>query len=189
MDIPVTLIGRRQDVAETEAARDIARPVANLAPGHWEFRARVPTGQYVESITASRGPSRRPIKAERAADWFEIFIEPRFPARIRITVSDQAAQIDGRVMADSNKPVPGAPVYLWPVLESARRSLSGPVQALADTDGHFHFDSLPPGDYRILASFDVYEIDEGIMELSRAATVHADALQTAKVDVGVWIAP
>jgi hypothetical protein len=91
-------------------------------------------------------------------------------------------------MTDS-KPVPGAPVFLWPVADSARRSLSGPLQALSDTEGRFRFDSLPPGDYRALASFDVNEIDEELIEMSRAAVVHAEASQTANIELPVWIAP
>jgi hypothetical protein len=80
-------------------------------------------------------------------------------------------------------------VFLWPVAESSRRSLSGPLQALSDTEGRFHFDSLPPGDYRALASFDVNEIDEELIEMSRAAIVHAEASQTANIELPVWIAP
>ncbi len=143
---------------------------------------------YVESITNFRGAPRRPWKAERVSDWYEVFIEPRFPSRIRITLSDKVGQIAGRVMTDG-QPVPGAPVFLWPVAEAARRSLGGPLQILADTEGRFRFDSLPPGDYRLLASFDVNEIDEELMELSRAVVVHADASQTANIELAVWIAP
>jgi hypothetical protein len=92
------------------------------------------------------------------------------------------------VTADG-KPSQGAPVFLWPVAESARRSLNGPVQTLSDTEGRFRFDSLPPGDYRVLASFDVNEIDADLIELSQAAVVHASASQTATVDLAVWVAP
>jgi len=106
----------------------------------------------------------------------------------RKEVTDQAGEIAGRVMADS-KPAPGVPVFLWPLAESARRSLSGPLQGLSDTDGRFRFDSLPPGDYRILASFDVNEIDEELMETSHAVVVHAGASQTATIELPVWMAP
>jgi hypothetical protein len=187
-DIPLTLTGRRQDLSEAEAEREIARPRTTLAPGHWELRAHPPAGQYVESIASLSAAPRRPWKAERASDWFEVFIETRSSPRIRITVSDQAGQIAGKVMADS-KPVPGAPVFLWPVADSARRSLSGPLQGLSDTEGRFRFDSLPPGDYRMLASFDVNEIDEELIEASHAVIVHAEASQTANVELTVWIAP
>jgi protocatechuate 3,4-dioxygenase beta subunit len=83
----------------------------------------------------------------------------------------------------------GAPVFLWPVAESARRSLNGPVQTLSDTDGRFRFDSLPPGDYRVLSSFDVNDVDQDLIELSQAAVVHADASRTAAIDLKVWVAP
>jgi protocatechuate 3,4-dioxygenase beta subunit len=187
-DIPLTLTGRRQDLSEAEAEHDIARPRSTLAPGHWELRAHPPAGQYVESIVNLRSARRRPGRAERASDWFEVFIEARSGSRIRVTVSDQAGQIAGKVMTDS-KPVPGAPVFLWPVAEASRRSLSGSLQALSDTEGRFRFDSLPPGDYRMVASFDVNEIDEELVELSRAAIVHADASQTTNIELPVWIAP
>ncbi len=185
--IPMTLMGRRQDLADSEAVREITGARTTLAPGHWEFRARVPPGQYVESIVATRGSNRRPWQAERLSDWFDVFVEPRFPSRIRVTVSDQAGQIGGKVVAEG-KSLPGVPVFLWPVQESARRSLSGPLQVLSDTEGRFHFDGLPPGDYRLLASFDVNEVDEEVLELARAVIVRADASQTATVDLTVWIA-
>lgn len=187
-DIQIVLSGRRQDLSETEPWQEITRPRTTLAPGQWGFRARAPSGQYVESIINLFGQPRRPSRIERPSDWYEAFIQARTGSRIRITVSDQAGQIAGRVMAES-KPAPGAPVFLWPVADSARRSLGGPLQTLSDTEGRFRFDSLPPGDYRLLASFDVNEIDEELLEASRAAVVHADALQTANTELTVWVAP
>jgi len=187
-NIPVRLTGRRDDLSETENEHEIKGPRTTLAPGHWELSAHPPAGQYVESITHLYGAARRRSKVERDSDRYEVFIEARNTARIRITVSDQACQIAGRAMTDS-KPATGAPVFLWPVAESARRSLSGPLQVLSDTEGRFRFDSLPPGDYRLLASFDVNEIDEELIEASHAAAVHAEASQTAAIDLPLWIAP
>lgn len=186
--IPVTLVGHRQDLSETETENVIKMPRTTLAPGHWEFRARVPSGQFVESITNLQAAPRRPWKAERDANWYDTFVDSRGYSRIRITVSDHAAQVAGQVLSDS-KPVPGVPVFLWPVAEPARRSLSGYLQTLCDTDGRFRFDSLPPGDYRALSSFDVIEIDEDLIELSRAGVIHLEASQTASIELKVWIAP
>ena len=108
--------------------------------------------------------------------------------------TDMAAMIDVMARAFAVKAagrlrVPLLLVFLWPVAESARRSLSGPLQVLSDTEGRFRFDSLPPGDYRLLASFDVYEIDEEVIELSGAVVVHAEASQTVTIEAPVWIAP
>jgi hypothetical protein len=192
LDIPLTLLGRRQDLAEVENEQEISRPRTTLSPGHWEMRARVPAGQYVESIVAQRGSPRRTWSVDHPPDWFEVFIDTR-STRVLITVSDQAGQITGKVTADKltgdGKPVAGAPVFLWPLAESARRSLNGPVQTISDTDGHYRFDSLPPGDYRVLSSFDVNEIDQDLIELSQAAVVHAAASQTATIDLTVWVVP
>jgi hypothetical protein len=188
VEIPVTLTGRRQDLAETEPMREIKGPRTTLAPGHWELRAHAPAGQYVDSIANLRGAPRRTWNAAHASDCYEVFIGTGYPSRIRITVSDQASQIGGKVVADG-KPVPGAPVFLWPVAESARRSVGGVLKALSDTEGRFRFDSLPPGDYRALASFDVNDIDEELMEASRAVAVHAEASQIADVELPVWVAP
>ena len=187
LNIPITVFGRRQDLAEVETEQEIKLPRATLSPGHWEMRAVVPAGQYVESIEAQRGSPRRSWSVEHPPDWFEVYIDSRYN-RIRISVSDQAGTITGKVTSDG-KPAPGAPVFLWPVAESARRSLNGSLETLTDVDGRYRFDSLPPGDYRALASFDVNEIDQDLMELSQAAVVHANASLTAKVDLTVWVAP
>jgi hypothetical protein len=187
-DVPLTLTGRRQDLSETETVRQIKGPRTTLAPGYWELRAQLPPGWYVDSIVNQRSAFRSRRKAQQASDWYEVFIEPRVPARIRINVSDQAGQIAGRVVAEG-KPVPGAPLFLWPVAESARRSLGGPPKSLSDIEGNFRFASLPPGDYRLLASFDANEVDEESIEASRAPLVRAEALKTATIDLPLWVAP
>ena len=104
-------------------------------------------------------------------------------------VADRAGQITGKVMTDG-KPAVGAPVFLAPVSDAARRSIGGPyLIVLADTTGQFHFESLPPGDYRMLASFDVDELDDDLLGLSRAVLVHCEAGQTVTMDLPVWVAP
>jgi hypothetical protein len=105
-----------------------------------------------------------------------------------ITLSDRAASLQGAVMKDA-KGVPGAPVFLWPIDEAARRSLHGYRESIADTDGHFSFAGLPPGDYRMLATFDLADIDDEKLEEARAVTVHVDAGASASTELNLWIAP
>jgi hypothetical protein len=188
IDLPVRLTGRRQDLTEAGTEREIKGRPPTLAPGHWEFRAQAPRGHYVESVENLNSRPRRLRRVERASDWYEVFIEARRWTTILVTVSDRTARIGGRVAADG-KPVAGTTVFLWPVAESARRSLGGAPQTLSDTEGRFQFDSLPPGEYRVLASFDVNELDEELIETSRALTVRTEASQTAVIDLPVWIAP
>ncbi|MGI8742699.1 MAG: hypothetical protein ACR2NN_09035 [Bryobacteraceae bacterium] len=69
-NIPITLTGRRQDLMETAPAREITGQRVAFASGHWGFRARVPAGQYVESIVNLRGAPRRSVRAGHAtAGW------------------------------------------------------------------------------------------------------------------------
>jgi hypothetical protein len=186
-DVPVNLTGRRLTPAGGEAMQEIKGPRAALAPGYWELRAHAPLGFYVEAIanTFGAGHRRRP---EQAANGFEIFIDQRYPSKIRVSLSDQAARISGRVVKDG-QPVIGAPVFVWPEAESARRSLGGAVQLLSDTAGQFRADSLPPGSYRLLASFDVDEVDEDTIEISRAPSVRAEPSHATAIDLPLWVAP
>jgi protocatechuate 3,4-dioxygenase beta subunit len=189
LDIPLVVFARRQDLAVTDAVKEIRTARAALDPGHWEFRAQVPDGQYVESITNYWGGSRRAFRAEtRPRDWFDVFIESRAPARIRISVSDRAGEISEIVRAEGQA-APGAPVFLWPVEEAARRSLGGSKQMLTDTEGRFRLGSLPPGDYRVVASYDITEIDEELLELSRARVIRVEASQKTAVELDLWMAP
>jgi hypothetical protein len=186
---PISLTVRRQDPAGPGAELEIKTSQNTLQPGYWEMSAHTGPGQYVESITAGfGGGSRRSWRRERPTDWFEVFIEGRSQTSIRVVVSDKGGEITGSVQAEG-KPVPGIPVFLWPVAEQARRSLRGQLQALSDVNGQFDFKSLPPGDYRVVATFDLTEADEESMDLARAVTVHVDPSQTANAQLVPWVAP
>jgi hypothetical protein len=59
----------------------------------------------------------------------------------------------------------------------------------SNTEGRFSFDSLPPGDYRMLSTFDVNEIDAELMQIAGAVLIHADALQTTTIELPAWTGP
>lgn len=183
----ITLIARRQDLSETETPKEYKGSTLILAPGNWALRASAPDGLCLDSITAMNRP-RRPVTPERDPDWFEVFIEPRGFGSVRVKLSDQCGLISGQVIT-AGKPLAGAPVFLWPTKDAQRRSLGGPQQAIADVEGRFRFRNLPVGDYRLVASFDFNEIDEELVELSRAITISAQANQTAVADLPLWTAP
>lgn len=185
---PITVIGKRQNLAESEPEQEITLPRTRLAPGHWDLAARVGGGQYVESISTFGAIRRETGNAGQPPDWFTIFLAARNATRITIVVSDQAAQVEANVL-DAGNPVPGAPVFVWPIDEAARRSLHGYRIALADVNGHCHFDGLPPGDYRVFASFDVSDIDDEIIDQASAQTVHADPSRVSSIDLPLWLAP
>jgi hypothetical protein len=186
-NIPVTIFGHRQDLSDSDADREIPMR-AMLAPGHWEFTVRTPPGTFVQSMTNPATIRRSQLAAIHPPDWFDLFIETRNASQVTIVVSDQAATLQGSVTQDT-KGVPGVPVFLWPMDESARRSLHGWRETIADIDGRFKFDSLPPGDYRVLATFDLTEIDEEKLDEAHAITVHVDAASSATAELAVWVAP
>jgi hypothetical protein len=188
VNFPVTVTGRRQDLYEAGAELEIPTPHATLLAGHWEMSAQAGSDKYIESISNNRGEVRREGQPEKSIEWFDIFIEARNNSRVRITVADKAAQITGGV-SNEGKAVPGAPVFLWPLAESARRSLKGYRMVIADTDGKYHFEGLPPGNYRLLATYDFTEIDEAGMDEGLAITVRAEESQTTSADLALWIAP
>ena len=66
---------------------------------------------------------------------------------------------------------------------------AGMEQMLTDADGNFKFDSLPPGDYRLLSTFDITELDEEVLDEAQAATVKVDASQKSTLELAVWVAP
>jgi hypothetical protein len=188
VNFPVTVTGRRQDLYEAGAEQEIPTPRATLLAGHWEMSAQAGSDKYIESITNGRGDLRREGQPEKSVEWFDIFIEARYSGRIRITVADKAAQITGSVITEG-KAVPGAPVFLWALAETARRSLKGYRMVIADTDGKYHFEGLPPGDYRLLATYDYTEIDESAMDEGAAITIHAEESQRTQADLPLWLSP
>jgi protocatechuate 3,4-dioxygenase beta subunit len=184
----ITLSGRREDLSNLDEARAIPIPKAPIAPGNWEISATPGSGQYIESIANTFNRRRRAWKVDLSADAYDVYIEAGYSGRLVVSISDKAAQITGAV-TNEGAPVAGAPVFLWPVSEQARRSLRGWRSMLTTADGKFHFDGLPPGDYRMLATFDMSEVDADTMEEARAVTAHTAASQTKTIDLALWSAP
>jgi hypothetical protein len=182
---PITLLGHRQDLSDLEKDQPIAMR-GPLAPGHWLMSARVGATQYVESITGSGFVrERRPVQP---SDAFDVMIGTGY-ARIVVTISDRAAETEGSVVGADSKAIPGAPVFLWPVTEASRRSIGGAKRVLTDSSGHYEFDGLPPGDYRVLATFDISEVDEEILDAAHVSVTRLDLGQKLTADLPLWIAP
>lgn len=186
---PIRMSGRRQDLSNLDEERAILSPKTALPPGHWEMSGFLEPGQFVESITNSFATPRRTWKIDRPTDAHDVFLDisSRF-ARLLVTLSDKAAQLEGSVTRDGTA-VAGVPVFLWPVTEQARRSLRGWKTMLTTADGKYRFEGLPPGEYRLLATFDLTEIDADTMEEARAVTVQTAASQTKSQELTVWSAP
>ena len=188
-NIAVKLAGHRQDLSGASPERDITTPRALLEAGTWEITGQAGPGMYIESITGSRSGARRARDFTPPPDAFSVFVDTSFPSRVRVVVSDQAGKLGGVVKGADGKVVPGAPVFLWPVAEAARRSLRGSLMALTDVDGRYQFEGLPPGDYRLVATFDLSEVEEASFEEAKAAAIKVDASRQTNGDLLLWNAP
>ncbi len=133
----VKLIGRRQNLSETGSLLEITAPHANLDPGFWEMRANVPPDHYVQSIMNVRTGRQDRRNSVSPPDWFQVFIDAGRQSIIRVTVSDHACKITGRVITEA-RPSPGAPVFLWPVGERQRRSLGRRLQETTEPKARFN---------------------------------------------------
>ena len=183
----VKLFGRRDDLSGQGNVVPILLPRPMLAPGYWEINGYAMPGKYVESISNNSRMQRPAWRAERPAEWHDVFVDTQ-NARLRVVVSDKAARLSGAVM-DRGQAVPGAIVFLWPMEDSARRILGGARQLVADVAGKYDFEGLPPGDYRILATFDATEATWELLEEARAPTVHVEAGAVRNEPAPLWIAP
>ncbi len=194
--IPVTLTGRRDDLSELEQPHPIKTPRTALPAGHWDIwgdirgdiQGSAGPGQYIESIGPQIPPVARAGTEQPPDDSFRVLIQNRPGMSVRVVVAQPAAAIAGSVAKDGN-PVPGAPVFLWPVADEVRRQLGGARQIFSNTDGKFRFEGLPPGDYRLLTSFDVREVDAEIVDLANAVKIRAEASESAAVELPLWLAP
>jgi hypothetical protein len=187
--IPVMLTGRRDDLSELEPPQQIKTPRTTLAAGHWDIQGSAAAGQYIESIGTPLTPQQIRAGAEQLpSDAFRVLISNRPGMSVQVVVAEPAATISGSVVSQG-KAVPGVPVFLWPVKDETQRQVGGTRQILSNTDGTFRFDALPAGDYRLLATQDVSEVDEEILILANAPTIRAEASETAAAELGLWIAP
>jgi hypothetical protein len=183
--IAVTLTGRRDDLAEVEQPRTIRTPRDTLPPGHWDIQGSVGPGQYIESIGPAAQPVNRAAAEQQPDDAFRVLIANRAGMSVRVVIAEPAGTIAGSVVKEGN-PVPGAPVFLWPVTDEVRRQVGGARQILSNTDGKFRFEWLPPGDYRLLATFDVREVDTEILDQAKAVGIHVAASETPVVELALW---
>ena len=83
----------------------------------------------------------------------------------------------------SVQPGAGITVVVQNVATGVKRTLT------PDANGRFSFPGRPPGDYRILATFDQTTMDFETLEEARAGVIPISAGQTTNVELTNWLAP
>jgi hypothetical protein len=114
----------------------------NVAPDHYR-------------VNVQGGPETAYVKAVKfgSVDATEdgIDLSNGVTGTIEIALSQESAQVDGRVVGDDGNPVAGVTVVLVP--KSRRYSLF--KEMTTDQQGSFSFKGITPGDYKVLAWEDI----------------------------------
>lgn len=131
---PEAAIGRRIDLYEASPFVELPARRTAVLPGTWEIRAAPANDRYAEPRTE--------------------YILPAAYKPLRTLITGQGGRLEGSV-----KSSPGIFVMLWAVTAPNQNILGGPRQVIADIEGRFAFPGLPPGDYRLVASYDQAALD------------------------------
>lgn len=174
---PVSVSGsvvmRRVDLAGVVETREVqlsaGRAQVILPPGWWEVAGNLPLPNFIDRVFPSwrRGGVARAIAHP---DWHEVQIEPHFSGDLNVSIASKAGGVDVRVI-DQEKPVPGIPVFLWPVQPDVRRRSQGPRRLDANSKGEVRFVGLAPGEYRVVASFDLDLVDQETVDAAQAPAI------------------
>ena len=111
-----------------------------------------------------------------------------------LVIAANPGLLEGRVINDSNEPVPGAVVTLFANTPSERLYRTDMYRVTStDTTGQFQVQGLPPGDYKVFAWEGVENgswMDTNFLVSyeSRGRTVHIEEGKTSRTDLPV-IAP
>ena len=122
-----------------------------LPPGYWEVAGTLASPLYLSAVhPLFRISQPRPTAHP---DRFEILHDSRWPD-IVLRARSGVSSLSGRVV-DSGVPAAGIPVFLWPADADTRRLARGTRTTTANSRGEFRWEGLPPGQYRLGASFDL----------------------------------
>ena len=184
----VTLTLRRVDLAGVAESRTVTmdeQARVPMAPGWWEVSGTMPAPYYLSGAS----PTYRQMEPRPSAhpDWFEFLLTDR-SSSVGLRIANQSGNLAGKVM-ENQKPVAGIPVFLLPVTAETRRRAGGQRTIAATSDGEFRFEGLPPGDYRVLASFDYDDVDDEVMFAANALAIKVEAGATARTDLAPYLAP
>ncbi len=172
--VPVNIFARRADLAGPSAEIiPITADHIQLAPGFWQLTALPGPGSYLAGIAMDAAGNRRQPR-DGHPDWFQAYLE--YPTQATVDISARAARLTGKAPAS-------APVYLLPITPQTRRQMNGPRITQADTTGMYHFESLAPGQYLVLSTYDIAEITEEAMTAAQAKPVTIEEGNPAILDL------
>jgi len=155
-----------------------------LGPGRWDLELVPTSGHYVAKFSVVQS---EPGQRGRADGWNEIAVASG-PTTVRFVLSPHPGAVRGAVTGANREPVAGAPVYLEPYDAASRKRLGDARMARTDMQGKYGFYGLPPGDYRILATFEYQSPDSEAMDAAGAQLVKVEESRDAALDLVLYVA-
>ncbi|MGB9454756.1 MAG: carboxypeptidase-like regulatory domain-containing protein [Bryobacteraceae bacterium] len=155
-----------------------------LGPGHWELMMAPMTDRYV---AAFYGPAYERSERRRPDGWNEIIVGAGNGA-VDFALASDPGSLLGTVTTGQD-PVVGAMVFLEP-WDAKQHKRDGEVRtARADIRGHYRFQGLAPGDYRVMATFEYQMPDEAEMDCAETRVVKAEAGTDLAQDLNLFVIP
>jgi len=181
----VQVLARRKDLAgEGEPQTlNIASGTAVLPPGRWDVAMIPNTAWYVSRFFAS-GDSV--MQREHPEGWNEFLVRGRNDT-VFFTLSPSPGAIHGAVTGPGHDPVAGALVFLETAGLDPRQRLLDIRSTQTDMRGQYQFAGLPPGSYRLLATFEYQTVDSDIMEAAGARGVKVEEGRDLPQDLDLYV--
>ena len=181
------IMARRNDLAgvgKTQTLRP-TRGHVSLLPGRWEIALHTTAGYYVAKFSAVQGEN---AARGRADGWSEISAAGG-SATLQFVLSPNPGVVRGAVTGANRQPAAGAPVFLEAYDPATRRRIGEPRSTRTDLQGKYEFFGLPPGDYRVLATFEFQLPDQAAMDAAAARTVKVEESHETALDLELYVLP
>jgi hypothetical protein len=102
--------------------------------------------------------------------------------RISVTLSHGLGSIHG-IVQSAGKPATAAPVFIETWDPVTRQRLLDPRETRTDMNGRYRFDALPPGDYRVLSTFDYSSPPVQEFDARESRPLRIEAVMDAQLDL------
>jgi hypothetical protein len=178
---------RRKDLAGVGAAQVVKLGASTgvlLLPGRWEILTAPPGGYYVSRFSPLMRDNAVPPEGWNVVEVGRSFGFSRFVA----TLSNGPGGIHGMVKV-SNAPAWGAPVFLERWDPVTRQRLLDLRETRTDMRGNYRFDSLPPGEYRVLSTYEYASPDSNAFDIAQPGAVRVESSTNPQVDLDLYGIP
>ena len=141
------------------------------SPGNWQIAAAPPPNYYVAEM----------LDAAQGEDIQEFRLGAAERREITVVLGTDPASVRGQVLTDGGEPVIRAPVHLTAHDPLLRNRIGGVKTTETNGRGAYSFHGLPPGQYEILATFQLRERAEDGWPPGRGRSITVEGGEEAEL--------